>query len=94
MFASAELVLWSPGYATDERSSLGRNGLALPAADAARPFRVQRSVCNAAAPSARRTPGTAKGHPPAFLLAKTISSAFLRLWGEIVTPMIWEVAPW
>ncbi|MBQ7768034.1 MAG: hypothetical protein IJ403_04045 [Oscillospiraceae bacterium] len=29
---------------SDERSSLGRKGLALPAADAARPFRVQRST--------------------------------------------------
>ena len=37
----------------------GLNGLALPVADAARPFRVQRSVSNEAAPSARRTPGTA-----------------------------------
>ena len=36
--ASAELVLWSPGYEADERSLLGLNGLALPVADAARPF--------------------------------------------------------
>ena len=38
LFASAELVLCSLGYESDERSSLGLNGLALPVADAARPF--------------------------------------------------------
>ena len=48
-----------PGCVSDERSSLGLTGLALPAADTARPVSVQRSVCNAAGLSARRTPGTA-----------------------------------
>ena len=38
----------TPGYESDERSSLGLTCLALPVADAAKPFSVQRSVCNAA----------------------------------------------
>ncbi len=37
----------------------GLNGFALPGADTAKPFSVQRSVCNAAGLSARRTQGTA-----------------------------------
>ena len=37
----------------------GLNGFALPVADTAKPFSVQRSVCNAAGLSARRTQGTA-----------------------------------
>ena len=59
LLVSAEWVLYSPGYESDERCSLGLNILALPVADTARPFCVQRSVRNAAAPTARRTPGTA-----------------------------------
>jgi len=59
LFALAELVLCSPGYESDERSLLGLSGFALPVADAAKPLSVQRSVCNAAGLSARRTLGTA-----------------------------------
>ena len=48
------------GYETDERRSLGLNGLALTAADTARLFSVQRSVCNAAhqGQGAHRAPQT------------------------------------
>ena len=58
--ASVELVLRFPVYETGERSSLGQNTCALPVADAAQAFCVQRSVCNAVALSARRTPGYRK----------------------------------
>ena len=51
----------TPGYETDERSSLGRKGLALPAADAARPFRVQRSTDAKERRRRRQMSGTATG---------------------------------
>ena len=50
-----------PSYETDERSSLGRKGLALPVADAARPFRVQRSTDAKERRRRRQMSGTATG---------------------------------
>ena len=60
IFKAALTAAENIGHPNRNRS-ISSQKFALPVADAEKPVSVQRSVCNAAASSARRTPGTANG---------------------------------
>ena len=55
-----------PGYESDERSLLGLNGFALPVADEAKPFSVQRSK------KSRKSVSPRKSHPNRSRITKSV----------------------